>query len=92
MCAPAGVLTVPKVRFGSFTLHVIQLDVSTARAKVRPSQDRNNFTTAKLSAYNTATDQTEEIITDCAPFAFMVNFNPPGALVPSRYQSQLWIF
>ncbi|OPJ84109.1 hypothetical protein AV530_015607 [Patagioenas fasciata monilis] len=33
MCVPSSMWTVPKVRFGSFTLDIIQMDVFCATAK-----------------------------------------------------------
>lgn len=90
--APAGVPAVPKVGFSSSTLHIIQLDNLSTGAKVRQPQDRDSLATVKLSAHNVGTVHVEIIITDCAPFFIVINFNPPGASVPSRFQSQLWLW
>lgn len=88
--APAGVPAAPKVGFSSSTLHIIQMDNFPTGAIVRQSQDRDSLATVKLSAHNVGTPHIEIIITDCAPFSIMINFNPPGASVPSSFQSQLW--
>lgn len=90
--APAGVPAVPKVGFSSSTLHIIQMDNFSTGAKVRQSQDRDSSATVKLSAHNVGTVHIEIIITDCAPFSIMKNFNPPGTSVLSRFQSQLWLW
>lgn len=92
MFAPAGVWTIPKVRFSSVTLHIIQVDVVFSRAKARTLRDRDGIATVKLSAHHVAAVHAEVVIADCPPFAVVVNFNPAGASVPSRYQSQLWNF